>query len=356
MSQRFQPLRGTRGSFGYLYSELSLAQGPVGIGVTGENRLIDFIGYAWLLVLAEDRTLHLYRQTATVGEWAEVTALLPPVFGSPLPEGARRVTFAFDQSARVTVAYELAETVYLTRWDTAAGGGSGAYVQNVAVAGVDPVVVFDATWAYNVPASDVLLFYVDAATRSRLLCRVQRDIYLIEYELHDYGQSVVLDRVARLPSRYEVLASDAIGDPLESGAERVALISELYPYLGADTMNGTVAPPVSGAYELRVLVVQGADDMLASAYPPTSGVYAQPVIFGEAGPDDVIGSAYPMQSGVYQLVIMTGEGDDAAVATAELQATIAGVYQLVVLTTSQSDPTGLLLSAYPPQGGTYAAP
>ena len=225
MSKRFVPKRGTRGTAEYLYFELSMAQGPRAIGDTGENELLDFIGTAWLLLLTEDMNLHLFRQDATVGEWTEITTALPPVFDSPLPATARRVTFAFDQSARVIVVYEDDGLCYVTRWDAP----TNQYVQNVTFAGHDPVVVFDATWAYDIPVSDVLLFHL-STDRERLVCRVQRELFNIENELHDYAQPVVLDRVTRLPLRYQALASDAVGDPLASGATRVALTSDFYPY------------------------------------------------------------------------------------------------------------------------------
>lgn len=227
--QRFVPKRGVRGTAGYAYYELSMAQGPSAIGVTGQNRLIDLIGSQWLLLVDLDSNLHLFKQSATVGDWDEVTASLPPVFDAPLPEGARRVSFCFDQSARVVIAYEKDETVYLTRWDATLG----AYVQNVTMPGVDPVVAFDATWSYDVTDSDVLLFYL-STDRAALRYRVQRQLYATENTLHTYGQPVVLDRVQRLPLRYQVLASDAAGEPLVADGERVALVSDVYPIPASD--------------------------------------------------------------------------------------------------------------------------
>jgi len=236
--KRFVPRRALRGTKPYDYFELSLAQGPVAIGVTGQNRLLDFIGTAWLLLLDFDMQLRLFRRGAAVDEWEEITANLPPVFNAPLPEGSRRVSFAFDQSARVIVAYQLDGVVRVTRWDATIS----QYVQGPDFSGVDPFVVFDAVWYQFVPQSDVLLFYL-SPDRQRVLCRVQREIYSVERLIHDYGAPVVMDRVIRIPLRYEVLVSDEAGDPIEVGGDRVALVSDPYPYLGSDLLDNLNVEP-----------------------------------------------------------------------------------------------------------------
>ena len=267
--KRFVPKREGRGSGDYEFFELSLAQGPTAIGVTGQNRLIDFIGTAWLLLLDLDMELRLFRQAATVGEWDEVTVDLPPVFAAPLPAGARRVSFCFDQSARVVVAYEYEADVYLTRWDAP----TNQYVQNVTIDGVDPFVVFDAVWYQFIPNSDVLLFYL-SLDRERVLCRVQREIFSIERLIHDYGVPVVMDRVVRVPLRYEVLVSDAAGEPLESGGERVALISDPYPYLGDDLLEVAGVQFGSVAQAVTVRYFEQDDNALDSAFALGNSVAA----------------------------------------------------------------------------------
>ncbi len=339
-----------RGTARYRFAELFLTLGPQQLGDTLENRVVDIIGRVWALVVTRDRRLRLYQRAEAAPTWAEQTTLLPPLFGEAQPRERRRYSAAFDQSARVIVAYEELETVYLTRWDPSLN----AYVQNVTFAGVDPVVVFDATWAYDIPVSDVLLFYLDAATRSKLMCRVQRDLYAVEYELHDYGQPVVLDRVVRLPLRYQVLASDAQGDPLEDAGERVALLSALYPYLARDPLLGSAAPGTEAEY-LRVVIPYTADTeaMLGAASTAVTGAYAEPIIFYDASdpPDPLDGWATVTVTGTYaEAVLEVDVGQDDITGTAS--ATTSGDYDQVVVSLAPQgdDLTGLATTTV---GGSY---
>lgn len=184
---RFRPAISRRLPSSSSFAELFLAPGPEAIGVTGDNSYASMFGYDWLLVWdRDDGLLHLW-QLQHDGAWVEVLADLPPLFASPAPVGSRRWSLAFDQSARVILAYEDATgIVRVTRWDPS----SNSYVQNVSFAGCDPCVVMDASWRYLVPDSDVLLFYL-SSDRERVLCRVQRDVYAVEYEIWDYGGGVI---------------------------------------------------------------------------------------------------------------------------------------------------------------------
>jgi len=321
MSQRFVPKRGTRGTAEYLYFELSMAQGPRAIGDTRDNLLLDFIGTAWLLLLAEDMTLHLFRQDGTVGEWTEIVADLPPVFDAPLPATARRVTFAFDQSARIIVIYEDDGLIYVTRWDTA----TNAYVQNVTFAGHDPVVVFDATWAYDVPVSDVLLFYL-SSDRDRLLCRVQRQLYAVENELHDYAQPVVFDRVIRTPYRYQALASDAVGDPLVAVGERVALLSDLYPLL-ADETFGVTSSLNDGQY-IPVVIPYATDESLSYTASLADGAY-ESIVLRQGAEEPPVSLTASLLDGAYEVVVIRQNASEPAVGVAAVLGD--GTYDLVVI-------------------------
>jgi hypothetical protein len=209
------------------FAELFLAPGPQAIGATGDNGYEALYGRSWLLVWdRDDGYLHLFQEQPG-GDWLEVVADLPPVFAGPAPTGSRRWSLAFDQSARVILAYEDATgIVRVTRWDP----GSNAYVQNVSFAGADPCLAIDASWSRNVSDSDVLLFYLDP-TRHQVTCRVQREIYATEHALHTYEQAVIFDRVIASPLRYQLLLSDATGSVLET-----VLLSELYPYFIAATV------------------------------------------------------------------------------------------------------------------------
>lgn len=194
---------------------LAWSDGPVGIGVTGDNSLASLTDGTWLLQVCLDGSWVIYR--------VEGDGLVVEEFDDPPdhvgPE-ARHISLAFDQSARIALAWEEAATVYVRRWEPTLN----EYIENVNFAGVDPCLVLDATLARYVPGSDVLLFYL-STDRTRVCCRVQRDVYGVEYELWDYETPVVLDRALALPWRYELLVSDAFGDPLPN-----MLISAVYPF------------------------------------------------------------------------------------------------------------------------------
>ena len=274
-----------------------MMRGPQAIGVTGDSRLSDLIGRVWAFLFCDNDDWYLLQwvgpdhlETApglTSPGWLHVVD--PQLTLPPLTAGVqRRFSAAFDQSARLTVAYEEAQTVKVTRWDNDAG----QYVQNVTFSGADPCLVFDATWAYDIPQSDVLVFYLDAATRSKLKCRVQRDVYSVEHELWDYGQPVVLNRVTRLPLQYQVLASDEAGAPITHVGTRVGLLSDLYPYPGADhlTASGGVTDAVRHTHAL--VIHEGRDGITASALPTdamrhTSTVY----VYVDVEPANLIAGA-----------------------------------------------------------------
>lgn len=236
----------------FYFAELCTAPGPHTIGMTGDNSFHTLFGREWLVVWCEgDLKLHAFQEDADVrGVWHAITSPLPPVFDSPLPATARRVSFAFDQSARMIVAYEDEGVIYVTRWDA----GTNQYVQNVSFAGVDPAVVMDATWVGRIPGSDVLLFYL-SSDRTKVLCRVQAQTYGTEHELHEYDAPVILDRAVPLTSRYQLLLADESGEPLDH-----ALVSSLYPL--------TARAELRVAGEFRA----GAYDLVARDYRPTVAV------------------------------------------------------------------------------------
>mgnify|MGYP001027667227 CR=1 FL=1 len=247
---RFRPVISERLPSRTHFAELFLAPGPERIGVTGDNAYATMFGFDWLLVWdRDDGLLHLFQERD--GAWQEVTEDLPPVFASPVPVGARRWSLAFDQAARVILAYEDgAGIVRVTRWEPS----SNSYVQNVSFSGRDPVVVMDASWSYAIPGSDVLLFHL-SSDRERVLCRVQRDIYAVEHEIWDYGTPVILDRVIALPYKYQILVSDSTGTPLPD-----VLVSDLYPVT------------LSVGVELAAEFVDGEYRQTAYAYAPLVGV------------------------------------------------------------------------------------
>ncbi|MFU8868661.1 hypothetical protein [Natronococcus sp.] len=348
-----RPRLSTRGTAGYRFAELYLTRGPKAIGVTGDNSLPTLIGRTWALVLDVDGRLRLFQRAETAATWTEQTTLLPPLFAETHPESRRRFSIAFDQSARAVVAYEEDGVVYLTRWDTA----TTSYVQNVTVPGVDPVVVFDATWAYDIPVSDVLLFCLDASTRSRLLCRVQRDLYLVELELFDYEQPVVLDRVTRLPLRYQALASDEAGEPLVGDGARSALLSDLYPYPWRDRALVPLTGPTAGDYIEAIIRNELEETAEATLYGPGAGTYVLPIISYEAEEEGLVEAtlADGPTAGTYVSVILSYEAEEEGLVEATLaDGPTAGAYTLVVLTYAYVEEGTVDADMIGPTGGTYA--
>jgi len=348
MSQRFLPKRGIRGTSEYVYFELSMALGPVEIGETADNSYEALYGRAWLMEVDVDTdTLFMYQQDE-VGEWTRVTAGLPPIFDSPIPTGAKRFTFAFDQSARVIVVYELNQTVLITRWNAV----SNQYVQNVTFDGVDPAVIMDATltdprgyptaeadgWGVRdafeagipvlfewlagdpivwledaIPDSDVLIFYL-TPDRLGVRARVQRQLYETVQSVHDYDAPVVMDRIVALPGRYQALVSDAAGAPLPN-----MLISD--PYLG-DFIISPVADDVLGvAVTLEAVRADNdtyehddADEMTAGVAPEAIVATGDTLFYDDAEAATAAVSVEKMQ--VVGSLLATADAEDMTTAVA----------------------------------------
>ncbi len=271
MSQlRVVPELSLRGTKDYGYFEASFALGPVQVGVTGDNSYEVLFGRIYSLLLVKDsRILELYRLSVSDQTWTQVTSLLPPLFDDAIPEGARHLTFAFDQSARVIVAYELNGEIVVTRWDPF----TNQYVQNVTFAGLDPCIIMDATvadprgfpepyrtlymagvkiifqwipngeWLENaISDSDILIFYL-TPDRLGVRCRAQRQLFNTVLTIHDFDDPVVMDRAVPVSARYQLLVSDAAGDVLPEMLLSELYFTELIPvFEPVDPLSATVAP------------------------------------------------------------------------------------------------------------------
>lgn len=307
------------------FAELATAPGPQVIGETGDNSFAVLFGREWLLEWsAEDDHLRLYQESATSpGTWERITSPLPPIFDDPLPATSRRVTFAFDQSARIILAIEDQGIVKVTRWDS----GSQSYVQNVTFAGVDPQLLMDATvadpagfpedvraaalaglrvlfewlpdgsWRESaIPDSDVVLFYL-TTDRMGVRARAQRQLYETIHELHAYDVPVILDRAMPLPGAYQLLVSEGAGAPSEN-----ALVSD--PYIG------------------EFLLAPAATDELAVAVAPEDLV-AQSELYNTTAEDDLAASVAPEDVAVVGDTLQVLEVDelDAGVAPEDVVVT-----------------------------------
>lgn len=298
----FRPATSLRTPSNSFFAELYLTPGPQEIGVTGDNSYGALYGSEWLFMIEhETRILRAYQRVG--GTWLERTddPRMPPIVGQTMPESVRRLSGTFDQSARAVIAYEDAEgIVRVTRWDPS----ENQYVQNVTFAGVDPCVVMDASWSLSVPGSDVLLFYL-SPDRTRVLCRVQRDVYAIEHEIWDYGAPVILDRVIAAPIRYQLLVSDAAGVPLLE-----ALVSDPYPYPGVDAVASSAT--LTGGGQLIQVVLTPAlptQRLGVTAAVTGAGALGDPIL-DVAWADALTTSAAVTGSGAYEPAIISAPHTD----------------------------------------------
>lgn len=350
---RFRPTISDRVPSGTHFAELYLSPGPEHIGVTGDNRYQTMYGYDWLLVWdRDDGLLHLYQERD--GAWHEVLDDLPPVFGVPVPEGSRRWSFTFDQSARAVTAYEDADGIIrATRWDPA----QNQYIQNVSFPGFDPCVVIDASWSFSVPGSDVLLFHL-SPDRQRVLCRVQRDVYATEYLIWDFETPVILDRVLALPYRYQVLAADATGVPLPD-----VLVSAWYPVEASDRLaRPQFDSPAAVSFELGVQVLDlGSESLATMAFAsPVDGIYAEPVTVVDLGQEGVGGSFLSPPTANYASIVEIIQLSSDALASSMASPPTAA-YDLIVtvldLDAPQYPDDALSTTHFSsPTGGTYEQP
>ena len=279
-------VRANDGTRDLLAPMLAWSAGPPAIGDTGDNSPGHMTGTTWLLQVCPDGDWVLYRESS--GQLEVIPFDDPP---DAVTSTARHVSLAFDQASRVVLAWEDQGIIKVRRWDPT----SNQYIENVSFAGVDPVVVLDASWSYAIPGSDVLLFYL-SPDRERVLCRVQRDVYAVEYVVWDYSAAVILDRVLALPYRYQVLASDSAGVPLPS-----VLVSGWYPVPSFVRLAGDGVVH-EGAYDqvaqalAHNLAVEGDGVVLSGLYEaPFSGIRHDLVVNG----DGVI------QAGQYRNVVTT---------------------------------------------------
>lgn len=340
---RFRPVVSRRVPSGTHFAELYLTPGPQEIGVTGDNSYEALYGSEWLFMIEDDtRLLRAYQNVDSV--WVERTTdpRMPPIVGQEMDASVRRLSGTFDQSARAVIAYEVGEGVVTgTRWDPQ----ENQYKQNIDFAGTDPQTIIDAWWSGDIPSSDVLVFYL-SPDRTRVCCRVQRDLYAVEHELWTFAAPVILDRVVAAPIRYQVLLSDASGVPLQE-----VLVSDPYPYWALEMLAAGAAGPTAGDYAQVVIPIDLTESLSVAALGPSSGAYADPLIeyalTGEAlsvtatGPND---GAYA--EAILEHMLAERLGVNAAGPS-------SGAYTNVVIETSLDGET-LSVAASGPTGGTYA--
>lgn len=314
--------------------EIRAAAGPIAIGETGDGTYatlfsVPYVGY---LDKHQNKFVLLKYDGSS---WTPVDGSLFPQPPHPVDE-IRHIAVAFDQAARLVMAYERAGEVFVYQWDPFARG----YVVRGPFPGVDPVLINDATVGRYVPDSDVLLFHL-TPDRLNLVMRVQREGYATARSVWTFGRPAVLDQVVELPYRIELLGSftdalDATGFVVHSG---------LYPYRpkAVIALEGRFA---SGGYELRAsLYRQKARLVLQGVF--TSGEYAQPVIIYPHGAKLALQGAFT--TGEYRAVLKTYSQRQ----TLALRGQFSGGTYLLIAFPYQHAPAKLALQGQF-IGGTYA--
>lgn len=337
--QLFTPVINERTPSRTHYAEIFLSPGPDAIGATGQNRLQDFIGQEWVLLLDEEtRELQLWRLNGT---WYRVPAPGHPLIDGVAPEGARRFTLCFDQAARPTVAYELDGIIRVTRWDPT----MQQYISNVSFPGHDPALQLDAVWSGDIPDSDVLLFYL-TPDRTGVRARVQRELYLVGNVIWDYDAPVILDRVVPAPIRYQVLVSRADGRALPD-----VLVSDPYPYAAEDALAASGVGPQAGVYTWVVIPYEADHALTATGAGPSGGSYDEPIINYDAVVDALASFGTGPSGGVYEAVIIeyAASPDELVVAGAGPN---SGVYFQVVINALPATDE-IIVSGTGPSGGSY---
>ena len=295
------PCISQRGTHPMYFPEFHMFPGPQQLGVTGDNSFHTLFARAWAFLMCDDDRWfllqwigsdHLLAEGLQSPGWKVVEE---PLLALPGLECGvqRRFTAAFDQSARLIVAYETDGVIEVTRWESAAQ----EYKQNVSFDGHDPALLIDAAvtdpigypnllddeWGVReahyaglrvlfewlpepawrdtaIPDSDVLLFHL-TPDRLGVRARVQRELYQTEHVIHDVEQdeeaegydasvqSLVLDQAIALPGRYQLLASNQAGAPLGHAVPDGlvvdgALVSD--SYLGGFIINPRVTDAFVG--------------------------------------------------------------------------------------------------------------
>lgn len=221
------------------FPEFFTCKGPEIIGDTQDQTYQQLYGYDWVAVLDSSGTVSFYQWQTD--DFVQVILGLPSI---PKIPDARRLSLAFDQAARACVVYEINNTIFITRWDI----GTNSYLSDISFEGSHPILYNDVVTNRFVGDSDVICFYVDEKVIKQ---RFQRDDYGTEDIFEVTGlpeDGVIIDRVITQFLKWQILASDITGEPLE-----LMPTSDLYPY-------HTALPALEGGFsffaELDSSVIQ----------------------------------------------------------------------------------------------------
>jgi hypothetical protein len=246
--------------------ELRLTKGPIAIGEPGDGTYAELYSKDYLVFLDETGRLKVF--VSTGGAWAPVSEELYPQPPHP-GDQIRHIGACFDQAARLVLAYEFNQQVYVYQWDPV----TQRYVTRGPFPGVDPVVIQDATIGFYPPDSDVLLLHL-STDRTRLIMRVQRQLYNTPHEVAVFPRPVLLDQANAFPYYGQVVGS-YVDSPDNTG---FAVLTDMYPvYLFETAASPVVSAPVDWDYIFAppwILKDLGTEvAALASVIAPTAWDY-----------------------------------------------------------------------------------
>lgn len=305
--------------------EIRAAAGPIAIGETGDGTYATLFSVPYVGYLDKHQNkLVLLKYDGS--SWVPVDESLFPQPPHPIEE-IRHIAVAFDQAARLVMAYERAGEVFVYQWDSLAK----EYVVRGPFPGADPVLINDAAVGYYVPDSDVLLFHL-TPDRLNLVMRVQRELYATAHTIQTFDQPVVLDQAVALPYQIELLGS--LAGALD--ATGYVLRSEIYPVRAEDALgSASLSAPTTGDYIPIVVIVDlGMMEGLGQATltAPATGDYIPIVVIVGLGTEG-IGSATlsaPATGSYVPIVVVQNLGAE-NLGTATLSAPTTGTYDLVVV-------------------------
>ncbi len=262
------------GGIGFREFELRLTKGPIAVGAPGNGTYAELYSKDYLVFLDETGRLRAFASTGA--GWAPVPDELCPQPPHP-GDQIRHIGVCFDQAARLVLAYEFDQQVYVYQWDPI----TNQYITRGPFPGVDPVLIQDATIGFYPPDSDVLLLYL-STDRTQLIMRVQRELYDTPRTVATFPRPVMLDQVNAFLYYGQVVGS-YVDSPNSTG---FAVQTDLYPVHLEDLAgNLNIAPPTGWSHDPVLISHEGSLDSIGftTITPPTGWSYVPAVVIRDLG-------------------------------------------------------------------------
>ena len=203
---------------------------------------------------------------------------------------------AFDQAARPVIAWQNGNQAFVRQYDV-----NISDYQIFTFAGVDPVLLMDATINADTPNSDVLLGHL-SITRDTFVMRAQRELY-------------ATPRSVAVPPNSILDKAVTVGITAVFLGNNWAVQTQTYPYIAADTFSSVQFNGLLGGNLSNVVEVHNAGlDVLANATfnALTAGNLSNVVEVYNAGLDALAGQFNALTAGnLSNVVVVHDAGLDA---------------------------------------------